>query len=81
MTQNQMKSLISCFSEKTLTMHQYLYVQDQNPTHLYFIKEGEFQVIRREPKFDESESPVFNATQNFMMRRRSTMDDYNDGST
>lgn len=81
-TQNQLRSLISSFNDKVINLNQYLFMQDQSPSNVYIIKEGEFQIIRRERKQSDANQEDDTATLNFTKNRRGSniADDYDDGS-
>lgn len=47
-TQNSIKKLVNGFQEHTYSMNQFVFHQDATPTHVYIIKEGLFQILRKE---------------------------------
>lgn len=45
-----MRGMLSMFKEKIFYNQQYVIKQFENPTHVYLILDGEFQIIRRETR-------------------------------
>ena len=63
------------FKEKVFYNQQYVIKQFENPTHVYLILDGEFQIIRRETRNQSKQSlQGKQATQKFVQNRRCSID-------
>ena len=46
-TQNQIAKIVHSFTVKNYNLHHYVYHQGVQPTHVYIIRDGDFEIIRK----------------------------------